>query len=65
MVETGGGICPRGGGGKGGAGTSKSGGKAGTSVILGGPLLLMRVETGRTGRAIAGRAVFVGGLPLP
>lgn len=65
VVDTGGGSWPRGGGGNGGAGTSKSGGNAGTSVILGGPLLLMRVETGRTGRAMAGRAVFVGGLPLP
>lgn len=48
----------------GGAGTSKSGGRAGTSVILGGPLLLILVERGLKGRPIPG-AVFACTFTLP
>lgn len=65
LVEvTGGGFCPSGGGGNGGAGISKSGGKAGTSVILGGPLLFIRVDSGRNGRPITG-AVLACTLTFP
>lgn len=63
VVDTGGGIWPNGGGGSGGAGTSKSGGSAGTSVILGGPLLLIRVDSGLSGRPI-GDTVLVAPLPF-
>lgn len=57
VEDTGGGIWPIGGGGNGGAGTSKSGGNAGTSVIRGGPRLLILVDNGRSGLPTPG-AVF-------
>lgn len=52
LVVDGGGNCPIGGGGNG--PESKSGGKAGTSVILGGPLLFILVDIGLKGLPIAG-----------
>lgn len=57
-------YLPNNGGGGNGAGTSKSGGKAGTSVILGGPLLLILVDTGLGGLPMTG-AVFACTFTLP
>lgn len=44
---------------------SKSGGKAGTSVILGGPRLLIRVDRGRSGRPPITGAVLACTLTFP